>query len=445
MVTTNFVNDKAESAVLAAFIQDRDLSAKALTITEADFTTQERRSLFNAVRTIAAAKGDSTDLVVLSDTLRKLYGNRENVLLNMAIVLKQEQIGARYALDKHIEILKSATNARKLYDILSEARHQLESSQDAASVLETTRQSLRNMTAVSNDWTSIGDVMAATYSTLERRSKGEEPVMPSGIPLLDRVTTGFHRGELTIIGARPSVGKSAFAMWCALNAAKAGYRVGVCSREMTASQYGTRIFQSGTDISSYKLRTGELSLEDWAQLAQTMGYYQGYNVSFLFNTKDVEDLRAAVQQRVDGDGLDMLVVDYTQLMRTKQKFDADYQRIGYVTKTLKDMTTDFNISVLALAQVGRGSAGDMPSLEELRGSGDMEQDADNVLFLHRPEKSTDAWIAPGDINLFNVLQRDGRQYIAVRVAKQRQGQIGSLAMVFNPDKMTYIGVDNTYA
>jgi replicative DNA helicase len=234
-------------------------------------------------------------------------------------------------------------------------------------------------------------------------------------------------------------------MWCALNAAKAGYRVGVCSREMTASQYGTRIFQSGTDISSYKLRTGDLSLEDWAQLAQTMGYYQGYNVSFLFNTKDVEDLRAAVQQRVDGDGLDMLVVDYTQLMRTKQKFDADYQRIGYVTKTLKDMTTDFNISVLALAQVGRGSAGDMPSLEELRGSGDMEQDADNVLFLHRPEKSTDAWIAPGDINLFNVLQRDGRQYIAVRVAKQRQGQIGSLAMVFNPDKMTYIGVDNTYA
>lgn len=443
MVTENFVNDKAESAVLAAFIQDRDLSAKALTITEADFTTQERRCLFNAVRTIAAAKGDSTDLVVLSDTLRKMYGNKENVLLNMAIVLKQEQIGARYALDKHIEILKSATNARKLYDILGDARKKLESNSDAVSVMESVRQSMRDLNTGTDDWVSIGDVMAATYNALERKSKGEEPVMPSGIPTLDRCTTGFHRGELTIIGARPSVGKSAFAMSCALNAAKAGYRVGVCSREMTDEQYGTRIFQSGTDISSYKLRTGDLSLEDWTQLAQAMGYFQGYPVSFLFKTRDVEDLRATVQRRVDGDGLDMLVVDYTQLMRTKQKFDAEYQRIGFITKTLKDMTTDFHISILALAQVGRGSAGDMPTLEELRGSGDIEQDADNVLFLHRPEKATDSWIDPRDIKLFNALQQDGRQYITIRIAKQRQGQLGIAAMIFNPDRMTYLGIDGS--
>ena len=85
----------------------------------------------------------------------------------------------------------------------------------------------------------------------------------------------------------------------------------------------------------------------------------------------------------------------------------------------------------------------MPSLEELRGSGDLEQDADCVIFLHRPEKSTDEWVAPEDVGLFNTLQQDGRQYIALNVAKQRQGEIGSMAMVFNPKRMMYLGVDRT--
>lgn len=443
MDSEGFVNDKAEEAVLAAFLQEPDLSAQSLTLSETDFTTQDRRDLFNAVRNYTAEKGDCTDIVAFSDKLRQMYGERETKLTQYAVNLKLQEIGAKYSLKKHIEILRGATSKRKLYDILGKARQQLENDGEAATVLETTRQSLREMATVSDSWTSIGDVMASTYRVLQKRANGEEPLMPSGIPILDKITTGFHHGELTIIGARPSVGKSAFAMSCAINAAKAGYKVGVVSREMRDDQYGVRLFQSGTDVDSRNMRTGELVYEDWEQLAQAMGYYQGLPMSFLFNTKDIEDLRAEVQQRVDTVGLDMLVVDYAQLMRTKQRFDADYQRIGYVTKTLKDMTIDFNLCIIALAQVGRSSAGDMPSLEELRGSGDMEQDADNVLFLHRPEKATDEWVAPEDVGLFNILQQDGRQYIAVRVAKQRQGEIGSMAMVFNPKRMMYLGIDGT--
>lgn len=443
MDTLNMISDKAEDSVLAAFIQEPGLANQSLTISEADFTTQDRRCLFNAIRAITVDKGDCTDLVVISDTLRKLYGDKEQTLTNFAINLKLQEIGAKYSLKKHIEILKATTNKRRLYDILGKARQQLENDGDAGAVLEETRMSLRDLTASSDNWESIGDVMASTYRTLQRRANGEEPMMPSGVPLLDKITCGFHRGEMVIIGARPSVGKSAFAMSCALNAAKAGYKVGIVSREMTDDQYGTRIFQSGTDVDSYRLRNGDLQYEDWEQLAQALGYFQGLPVSFLFKTKDVEDLRAEVQQRVETQGLDMLMVDYTQLLRTRQKFDADYLRIAHISKSLKDLTTDFNICVIALAQVGRSAAGDMPSLEELRGSGDLEQDADCVIFLHRPEKSTDSWVAPEDVGLFNTLQQDGRQYIALNVAKQRQGEIGSMAMVFNPKRMMYLGVDRT--
>ncbi len=436
-----FENERAEAAVLAAFMQDADLSTKILTLQEKDFVKPENRDLFCALRQIAVDKGDCADLVTLSNILSKLYGERETALLQHAISLKTEEVGAKRTINHHVEILKAASARRQLFDILDDGKEALRGNEDTSVVLEKTRQALRDMGGTSNSWVSIGDVMAATYNKLERQSKGEEPIMPSGIPQLDRITTGFHRGELTIIGARPSVGKSAFGMACALNAAKAGYKVGIVSREMTDDQYGIRLFQNGTDISSYKLRTGqELELEDWIKLAEAMGYYQGLPVSFLFDTKDIEDLRAKVQQLVDGKGLDLLLVDYAQLMQAKQRFDADYLRIGYISKALKDLTTDYHICVVALAQVGRSAAGDMPSLEELRGSGDLEQDADNCIFLHRPTSADEKYVFPDHRSLFDTLKRENRQYIAVRVAKQRNGNLGTVAMVFNPEKMMYLGL-----
>lgn len=439
---TLFNNERAEAAVLAAFMQDADLSTKILTLQEKDFVKPENRDLFCALRQIAVDKGDTTDLVTLSDTLNRMYGERETALTQLAIQYKNETIGAKRTFNKHTEIVRAASTRRQLFDIFDRGKEALRRDEETSVVLEKARQSLRDVVTASDGWMTIGDVLSATYKMLERRSKGEEPIMPSGIGKLDRLTSGFHRGELTIIGARPSVGKSAFAMFCALEIAKRGYKVSVCSREMSDEQYGTRIFQSGTDVSSYKMKTGELSLEDWTQLAEAMGYFQNLPVTFLFNTKNVEDLRAEVQRRVDTDGLDLLVVDYTQLMRTRQRFDADYQRIGYITKMLKDMTTDFKISIIALAQVGRSAAGDMPSLEELRGSGDMEQDGDNVFFLYRPEAAEDENVKQEHRSLFDTLEENGKQYIVLEVAKQRQGTLGRLAMVFDPEKMRYLGIED---
>ena len=128
-------------------------------------------------------------------------------------------------------------------------------------------------------------------------------------------------------------------------------------------------------------------------------------------------------------------------MQTRQKFDQDYQRIGYVSKMLKDMTTDFNISVIALAQVGRSTENEMPTLADLRGSGDLEQDADNVLFLHRPKDAKDKFILSQDRELFERIQGGSMQYIVVSIAKQRQGDIGSVAVIFDPGRMRYLTIE----
>lgn len=128
-------------------------------------------------------------------------------------------------------------------------------------------------------------------------------------------------------------------------------------------------------------------------------------------------------------------------MLSKRKFEKDYQRIGYITKTLKDMSTDLNIAVIALAQVGRETEKAMPSLADLRGSGDLEQDADNVIFLHRPESADDKSLNPRDIPDFDAIRAGGKQVIIAGVAKQRQGEIGKCTMIFDPARMTYYGIE----
>ena len=193
----------------------------------------------------------------------------------------------------------------------------------------------------------------------------------------------------------------------------------------------------GTKVPSAKLRSGDISPEDWGELGDSLQIYGPLNIRFAFAQKHVEDLRRMVSEFKEREGLDVLIVDYTQLMQTKRRFDKDYLRIGYVSKELKDMSVDFNIAVVALAQVGRASEGNMPTLAELRGSGDLEQDADNVIFMHKPESADDKWIRRDDVDLFNGLAMTGSRYIVLNIAKQRQGETGSVSLVFNPQSMTF--------
>lgn len=433
------INTQAEASVLAAILQEDKFAKEISSLSESDFCGRDNRDLFLALRELYLEKKPCNDLVTLSEKLSQRYGGREAELLDAAIVM-QGDISAKYSFVNHVAVLKAATYRRRCSDALDRAVKSLDAGTDTDAVIEQVRQEFRDLSQVSDLMVSLDEVLTQTLLALDRRSKGSEPSMSSGISTLDAITTGFHKGELTIIGARPAVGKSAFAMNIALASARQGHKVAVCSREMTAIQYGTRVIQRCADVGSEKLRTGNLDADDWASIANALRMQQGLGISFLFATRDIEDLRAQVQNRVDSDGLDMLVVDYTQLMQSKDRFEKEYQRIGYVSKMLKDMTVDFNIAVIALAQVGRATENLIPSLSDLRGSGDMEQDADNVIFLHRPLSASDKGVFPGDRPLFEAATREGKEYITIRVAKQRQGKTGTLAVLFSPENMNYYGI-----
>ena len=430
---------EAERGIISSLLKGRTDKRYILQVNESEFTDPACRAIFKAIRSLYDNRG-SIDIVTVGVELERLYPSKYGAAL--ASILSEYSFANDLTIGDHIAILHEASRRRCFESVLRssyDAMRQPDSDLDA--IMDSLRGALRGLEAQQIlPYKNIDDVLVSAYSELEERSKGTRKMMPSGLGDFDAKTAGFHKGELTIIGARPAVGKSAFAVNIALATAKAGNKVLVCSREMTDVQYGIRILSRGTSINNASLRNGSLKDDDWTQLADSMVMYSDCDIKFTFTAKTIEDLRREAMAIKDEDGLDMLVVDYVQLMNTRQRFEKDYQRIGYISKMLKDMTVDLNIAIVALAQVGRSSDGSMPTLAELRGSGDLEQDADNVVFMHRPESATDKWVRIADRSLFEGLAMRKMQYIVLNIAKQRQGETGQIACVFRPSTMDYIGI-----
>lgn len=435
----NASNVEAERSIIAAFLK-KGIAEKHITrLTPEDFWDNKYRTLFTAMQALYIQK-KHIDMVTMAEMLKHLVGN-DNLMQTLFEIIANNSFGAEFALDEHIRIVKEKAKIRMLTSMFDNAVRQLgDPAVDVGAVVASVQDNLRRAQEAKNETSSLQEVLMSAFSELEERVHGGNKGMPSGIRVLDAKTAGFHKGEMTIIGARPAVGKSALAGQIAIGAAQNGNKVCMCSREMTDVQYGIRVLARGTKVSNMRIRTGTLTEEDWGQLTDSLMLYGDCDIRFMFNTKFIEDLRSEVQVMKEKHGLDMLIVDYIQLLQTKQRFDKDYQRIGYISKALKDMSTELNISVIALAQVGRSTEGEMPTLSELRGSGDLEQDADNVIFMHRPEDSGDKWIHPNHKSLFDTFRSMGSQYIVLSIAKQRQGETCLIPCLFTPRSMSFSGV-----
>lgn len=440
-----FYNTNAEASIIAAMMK-KGIAEKHLNrLTTEDFYIECHRKIFLAMQALYILKRP-IELALMDDMLTQQNGSDGMKLMaELVSIMQKNSFSAEFVLDEHIRLVKDCSKRRRLYEILDGGRKDLERDEmDYGAIIADMASQMRSLNDTSHSSSeTLQDVLLNAFTDLEERSRGLRKGMPSGVQVLDNHTAGFHRGEMTIIGARPAVGKSALACQIAIGAAENGHKVCILSREMTDVQYGVRVLARGTRVSNMRMRTGELTERDWEELSESANLYNKHDIRFLFDIKNIEDLVSEVQRIKDTHGLDMLIVDYIQLLQSKQKFDKDYQRIGYISKSLKDLSTELNIAVIGLAQVGRSTDGSMPGLSELRGSGDLEQDADNVIFMHRPESPEDKWVKPADKGIFNAVRMMKNQYIVLNIAKQRQGETCAMSCIFNPASMTFTGVVNS--
>jgi len=431
-------NVDAERAVLGALMQDGECARYLGVLSPEDFHDSAHQVIFTAMCSLHARRV-AIDMVTLSNELTAsntlaMAGGGAYLIETCRSVPTTANTGS------YVNIVAECSRRRTLHNLLRiQAERLMNGMNDLDDVTDTVRSGLRNGRA-NGKLISLSDAIMDTFEGIERAARGETDAIATGIADLDWLTGGLYPGEMTILGARPGVGKSSLALEIALNAAGAGKRVLVDTLEMTARQYGQRIIARGSGVMLNHIRHGKISTdEQWAALGRAANDNARLPVHFTLDVRTPEELRALVEAT----NPELVVVDYLQLMETKRRAENETVRLGRISNALKAITLDCGVPVLALAQVTRteGRAMVMPVLKELRGSGNLEQDADNVIFLHQPEAASDPYIRQEDEGLYRQLSNQpDKRYMVLNAAKQRQGELGALPLIFEPARMRFTGV-----
>lgn len=442
----HFTNREAEKAVIGCFLNDFEYCRPEFeSLTPEDLTIPVYRLIAEAIRGVLK-DNLHVDLVTVSDQLPKISKDEKEISYALSTAIEcASATPTSTVCQSYMQIIKHLSSRRQAIALTTELQRQLQDpTQDVNAIMDRLRVNTGNLIVSRHAWVPMQDVIMNTYTYLEQRTTGKIKSITTGIKNMDDLIGGFFAGELTVIGARPAVGKSVFGMNIAMAAARDGFHVGVCSREMSDIQYGQRILSYVSRVDGAKLRRAELEDEDWTQLSDKIGMAANMSIDFLFSVRTIEDLRAEVQKKTASGRIDMLIVDYLQLMNSSQRFEADRLRVGHISESLKSIAMDFHIPVIALAQVKRyagGARAKMPTLEDLKDSGSIEQDADGVIFLHNPYDADDEYVDPRDRADFETYKRMGMTYLCVGVAKQRQGPTGKVCLLFDKSTMHYHAID----
>lgn len=388
-----------------------------------DFTDSLCQRVFATAKSLES-QGKVADLTTVSDA---------DYVLGDLIDLTSEAGIDRHIIDQHVENIRTASARRQVHSICVNAAKM---AQDGEIALDETISLTRSSLDVVGASTASEGIVSGTDAVVEFHDwlyETPEPPIPTGLPTLDkRLGGGFCGGKLVVIGARPAVGKSALLSAIALKALAQGKRVLYVSLEMAPREIVCRMMSSLANVSAAKMESHELTDEEQMRVTEAYSLFPGDNLCISQRAVTPALVRkAALQVRAKG-GLDVVCVDYLQLMKAGGKVNGRTEEVSEISRALKLLAMELGVPVLAAAQVNRQSTqGEdrAPALSELRESGSIEQDADVVLMLHKPK---DGELIGGACRMQIIL------------AKNRQGSCGGHNLTFYGDHMRFAEVDARY-
>lgn len=397
-------NIEAEQSVLGAMMLDKEAIAKASEIlTSEDFYREAHRVIFNAMLELYN-KNEAVDMVTITDILRR--DNKLEDIGGIAYITALANVVPTAANVKyHADIIAEKSVLRQLVRVSTEiATMGYEGSDDVGVLLDTAESRILEISnrKKKNDFTQIKDVLMDSVQGLEKliTNKGGLTGLPTGFPDLDKLTSGLHPSDFIILAARPSMGKTALALNIVQNVALRAHKqiggeprsVAFFSLEMSKEQLVHRMLCAEACIDSQRLRVGEMGDKDWDSLwaaCDTMSKAKIY----IDDTAGITamEMRSRARRLKAEHGLDLIVVDYLQLMQGsgRKSFSGDRQQeVSEISRSLKALARELDVPVLALSQLSRGVEARQvkrPMLSDLRESGSLEQDADIVAFLYRED------------------------------------------------------------
>jgi replicative DNA helicase len=399
-------------------------------ITVDDFYVTEHKHIYSALLSMYA-KSKTIDVVTLVNALVE-QGDRDEAGGIQYISLLAGSVPSAANVKDYARIVKDKAVLRRLINVCDEISADAYSeAEEVRNIIDSAEQKIFDISHNNDtkEFRHIRDVLQNVYKDIENLSetKGAVTGSKTGFSGLDRMLVQMGKGDLVIVGARPGMGKTSFALNIATNVAKATKKaVAIFSLEMSAEQLVTRIISSEALVDSRSLRTGDLKAEDWNNIVDVISTLSGCDI-YIDDTSAITSTEMKSKLR-RLQNLGLVVIDYIGLMQSTSNTDNRAQQVGEISRNLKIMAKDFGIPIICAAQLNRGTesrpgAGKRPTLADLRDSGSIEQDADIVLFLYRDEYYKDISGSQGDD-----AAAESANTAEVIVAKNRHGSVGNVKM-----------------
>jgi len=427
-------NIEAEQSIIGAILIDNEALPKALEIIGTDdFYKTSHRKIFRSMVELFD-RNEPIDLITLTDYMKRkdeldAVGGVSYLssLVNMVPTAANIKYHSKIVREKGLlrSLLRSATEiASKVYEDNLEAEEMVDYAEKSIFDISDKR--------VKASFITLKELIKSSFEMIEHLYDKKEAItgVPSGFRDLDELTTGFQKGDLIVVGGRPSMGKTSFTLNIAQHVGlESKETVAIFSLEMAKEQLAFRMLCSEAMVNSNSIRKGFIKKEDWHKLTGAASKLTGAPI-FIDDSSGITvlELRAKARRLKMEHGLSLVIVDYLQLMRGKGSFERREQEISDISRSLKALAKELSIPVIAVSQLNRSveqRRPPTPMLADLRESGAIEQDADVILFLYRDE-------------VYNKDTPANKGEAEVIVAKQRNGPIGKVNLTFNSSSTRFL-------
>ncbi|WP_077329778.1 replicative DNA helicase [Virgibacillus siamensis] len=434
-------NIEAEQAVIGAvFLEPEALSAAAEALMPEDFYRASHQRIFDAMLKLSD-RGEPIDLVTVTTSL-----SNDKTLNEVGGVQYLSDLAGSVPTAANIEYYSKIVEEKSLLRRLIRTATDIVTSgfateDDVEDVLNEAEKNILEVSGRKNSgaFKSIKDVLIDVYDNIEQLHHHDADVtgIPTGYRDLDRITSGFQRNDLIIVAARPSVGKTAFALNIAQNVAiNTDENVAIFSLEMGADQLVSRMLCAEGNIDAQRLRTGRLEPDDWGKLTMAMGSLSNAGI-YIDDSPGirVSEIRSKCRRLKQEHGLGMILIDYLQLIQgSGNSKENRQQEVSEISRSLKALARELNVPLIALSQLSRGveSRQDKrPMMSDLRESGSIEQDADIVGFLYRDD--------------YYDQESEKQNIIEIIISKQRNGPVGNVELAFVKEYNKFVDLDHRYS
>lgn len=404
-------DEEIEKAVLFYIIFKNEL----FDLSEKDFTNQCNKKIINAINELKAKQEKISMLTIQS----KIDSDSSKVLKYLS-----ELGNYIYKTDAQTayEILKDKTKKRELLELAKNIQKEIEQIEDVDVYLEKSISEIQKIEFQTEKEEKFIEEVAKTATKIEQNiNKKQDYSYYTGFFDLDDLTDGLHKGELTIVGARPGVGKTTFSLQIAEHIAKKQKDVTYVCLEMSTEQMIQKMLAKESRVNSRKIRNGDLTSDEIDKIGIACAKVCDLKMNILTKIRTIQQIEIVARRMKNRGKLDLLIIDYLQLVRSNAKFQSREQEVADISRTLKLLSIELEIPIIALCQLNRNASKNEPTLADIRESGSIEQDADNVIFLYQEDEENNI--------------------VTVDLQKQRAGNIGKSRLKFNKINSEFVNLE----